>query len=133
LSENGQTVIFSTHVMQHAERLCDHILLITRGKKIFDGTIAEAKAQIPRRVLLESSDDVSPISSMNGVKSLQEEPGSATPSWQIEIAESLNPQEILRACFEQGISLNRFEFTEPSLHDVFVHLVGSENVEQASS
>jgi ABC-2 type transport system ATP-binding protein len=50
LSDNGQTVIFSTHIMEHAERLCDQILLIAGGRKIFDGTVTEAKSLIPRRV-----------------------------------------------------------------------------------
>lgn len=132
MAANGQTVIFSTHVMQHAERLCDHILLITRGEKIFDGTIAEARATIPRRILLETQDSTSSIESIPGVLSVQ--PFTAEESanhWQIEISEQLNPQEILRHCFEQKVSLNRFEFTEPSLHDVFVHLVGDEAKEHA--
>ena len=127
LAANGQTVIFSTHVMQHAERLCDHILLITRGKKIFDGTIAEARACIPRRVLLATDSGTDSIASIPGVLAVQaaaaEDSGG---QWQVEISEDLNPQEILRHCFEKQVSLSRFEFVEPSLHDVFVHLVGED-------
>ena len=129
LAANGQTVVFSTHVMQHAERLCDHILLITRGRKIFDGTLREARACIPRRVLLETSDATDSIGSLAGVLAVQpvnEE--TDAPQWQVEISESLNPQDILRHCFEARISLNRFEFVEPSLHDVFVHLVGDDSM-----
>jgi len=50
MARNGQTIVFSTHVMQHAERLCDQILLIARGKKIFDGRVnfASALADKPR-------------------------------------------------------------------------------------
>lgn len=127
LSDNGQTVVFSTHVMQHAERLCDHILLITRGQKIFDGTLAEARACIPRRVLLETADSVDSVGGLSGVTSITAVDGdSESTQWQVEIAESLNPQEILKHCFNAQISLSRFEFVEPSLHDVFVHLVGDE-------
>jgi len=131
LSANGQTVIFSTHVMQHAERLCDHILLIAKGRKIFDGTIAEAKATIPRRLFIETADDVSSLRNIDGVQELQQvDPIGAVvpvvPLWQLQLNEQLNPQLILKTCFEKGISLSRFEFTEPSLHDVFVHLVGDE-------
>ena len=131
MSANGQTVIFSTHVMQHAERLCDHILLIAKGRKIFDGTIAEAKATIPRRLFIETADDVSTLRNIDGVQELQQvDPISAVvpvvPLWQLQLNEQLNPQLILKTCFEKGISLSRFEFTEPSLHDVFVHLVGDE-------
>lgn len=136
MASNGQTVIFSTHVMQHAERLCDHILLIAKGRKIFDGTVAQAKATIPRRVVIESIDDVQRLSTIAGVADitkLDADGASATdaPQWQIHISEKLNPQDILRSCFELNISLSRFEFTEPSLHDVFVHLVGDEAREHA--
>src|SRR5215470_9977044 len=50
LARRGHTILFSTHVMQHAERLCDRIILIAKGRKIFDGTLAEAKRVFPRRV-----------------------------------------------------------------------------------
>ncbi len=136
MAKNGQTVIFSTHVMQHAERLCDHILLIAKGRKIFDGTVNEAKATIPRRVILESADDVSSLNSIVGVTEIVqteelEFSDSAKQQWQLQISEQLNPQDILRSCFERNISLSRFEFTEPSLHDVFVHLVGFDAKEHA--
>ena len=48
LASRGSTVIFSTHVMQHAERLCDQVVLIAGGRKVFDGTVAEACAAAPR-------------------------------------------------------------------------------------
>lgn len=130
LSDNGQTVIFSTHVMQHAERLCDHILLIAKGRKIFDGTIGEAKATIPRRVILETNDNFDALKNIDGVNDIEpfetEENEHSTRQWQVQIAEQVNPQTILKTCFEQNINLNRFEFTEPTLHDVFVHLVGDD-------
>jgi len=133
---NGQTVVFSTHVMQHAERLCDHILLIAKGRKIFDGTVSEAKATIPRRVMLETASDVSSLKSIAGVIDVTQienlDPSDTSlPQWQLRISEQLNPQDILRSCFEKQFSLNRFEFTEPSLHDVFVHLVGDDAKEHA--
>ncbi len=131
MAENGQTVIFSTHVMQHAERLCDHILLIAKGRKVFDGTIGEAKATIPRRVAIETADDIKELHAIAGVNEIvavdsDVSTNSAIKQWHLQISEKLNPQDILRTCFECGINLHRFEFTEPSLHDVFVHLVGDD-------
>src|SRR6266480_1454849 len=70
MAARNRTVLFSTHVMQHAERLCDRILLIAKGKMIFDGTIPEAKEIIPRRVRLETEDDVAPLRELPDVKSL---------------------------------------------------------------
>ena len=131
MAANGQTIIFSTHVMQHAERLCDHILLIARGRKIFDGTVEEAKATIPRRVLVETTDSVAGLNNVSGVNSIvPNDPDSVNGDggpgncWLVQIDEQADPQDILKQCFDRGIALNRFEFTEPSLHDVFVHLVG---------
>lgn len=125
MASNGQTVIFSTHVMQHAERLCDHILLITRGRKVFDGTVNEARATIPRRVLIETDDDVSTLEQAKLVESIEAVTVGATGNgqWQLHIAEHTDPQLILQTCFERGIKLRKFEFSEPTLHDVFVHLV----------
>jgi ABC-2 type transport system ATP-binding protein len=61
MAKRGRTVLFSTHVMQHAERLCDRILLLAKGRKIFDGTIGEAKETIPRRVRIETEDDIAAL------------------------------------------------------------------------
>ncbi|MDB6109226.1 MAG: putative transporter ATP-binding protein YhaQ, partial [Pedosphaera sp.] len=67
MAGRSRTVLFSTHVMQHAERLCDRILLIAKGRKLFDGTIAEAKRTIPRRVRIETADDVGLLRGLNEV------------------------------------------------------------------
>ena len=50
--------------------------------------------------------------------------------WEIHIDEGVNPQLILQRCFDNGISLTRFDYTQPSLHDVFVQLVGANATEQ---
>jgi ABC-2 type transport system ATP-binding protein len=132
LKNNGQTVIFSTHIMQHAERLCERLLLITQGSKVFDGTVDEARAIIPRRVILECLDDVSALAGLDGVLSVCELPVSSegriqgTRQWELYVKEQTNPQLILQHCFNNSISLSRFDFTQTSLHDVFVHLVGQE-------
>ncbi|PCH62970.1 MAG: ABC transporter ATP-binding protein, partial [SAR86 cluster bacterium] len=131
MSANGQTIIFSTHVMQHAERLCDHILLISKGEKIFDGTLAQAKATIPRRVLLNTSDNLEPLKALAGVTDISNaDPLIPDSRWIVQISEQANPQDLLKKCFDVGINLNRFEFSEPSLHDVFVQLVGEDAREQ---
>lgn len=123
LKERGQTVIFSTHVMEHAERLCDRIVLIARGRKVFDGTIGEAKRVVPRRVSIETSSDVAPLRAIHGVMEI-ERVGS-DGRWQLTLAEEASPDAILRACFHEGIELRSFDRSEPGLRDVFLKLVGS--------
>ena len=132
LSRRGKTVLFSTHVMQHAERICDRILLIARGRKLFDGTIAEAKATLPHRVRIETESDIQKLHELPAVLRVlpidkeghPREPGAAGPNYELHIRENADPQVILQACFEHGIRLLRLDHTEPSLHDVFVKLVG---------
>jgi ABC-2 type transport system ATP-binding protein len=128
LAQRGATVLFSTHVMQHAERLCDHLLLIVKGRKIFDGTVAGAKATIPRRVLISTDSSIDPLARLDGVveiKPLGESlTRSSTKDWEIRLREHTSAQAILERCFESGIVLRRFDHSEPTLHDVFVALVG---------
>lgn len=138
MADRNRTVIFSTHVMQHAERICDRILLMAQGRKVFDGTIAEAKRTLPRRVRIETGDpvgqleeldDVVDVAALNGDGGSGDEGRAAR--WELRIAEKADPQSILQECFERGIRLRSFELADPSLHEVFVHLVGS-GVKEAS-
>jgi ABC-2 type transport system ATP-binding protein len=53
IAARGATVLFSTHVMQHAERLCDKVVLMARGRKVFDGDVSTARCAAPRALVLE--------------------------------------------------------------------------------
>jgi ABC-2 type transport system ATP-binding protein len=133
MARRNRTVLFSTHVMQHAERLCNRILLIAKGRKIFDGTIAEAKETIPRRVRIETEDDISPLRALEEVVSASpvevgtgESARNGNGRWDLELREHADPQAVLQACFAKGIRLRNFNQTDPTLHDVFMRLVGPE-------
>ena len=67
LAANGATVLFSTHVMQHAERLCDKVVLLARGQKAFEGTVNEARATSPRFLELEGAIPVEAAAALPGV------------------------------------------------------------------
>lgn len=132
LAARGRTVIFSTHVMEHAERLCDRILLIANGSKVFDGTVPEARALMPRRITLETRDSIDSLRDMPMVGSItrDETITEGDPRWLLNLPDAAEAQDVLRHCFDHGISLSRFEYSSPSLHDVFVTLVGSSAGEQ---
>ncbi|MFS2316881.1 ABC transporter ATP-binding protein [Maricaulis sp. D1M11] len=127
----GRTVLFSTHVMEHAERLCDQIILINQGRKVFDGTVPEALAQVPRRVILEVADDTDLSNLLGGLgEVVREEIGdnegvSGVWRWRIDLKPGVDAQDVLKACVEANIKLARFEPVRAHLHDVFVHLVES--------
>lgn len=120
----GTTIVFSTHIMEHAERLCDRIVLIGRGKRLFDGTIAEAKRSIPRRVRIQTASDPMPLRAVHGVLDIVHLEGDGR--WDVVLSEGAQPDEVLRTCFRSGIELSSFERRDPGLRDVFLKLVGGE-------
>ncbi len=129
LAHRRHTVLFSTHVMQHAERLCDRILLLAKGRKIFDGTLEQAKQLLPRRVRIATGDPITPLQQLPEVVSVRPlEPlhGDGAGAWELELDEQADPQTVLRACFDQHIRLQGFNQSDPTLHEVFVRLVGQE-------
>lgn len=124
MSAAGSTVVFSTHVMQHAERLCDRLLLLAQGRKKFEGTLDEARAELPARLSVVAKDDPSRIA---GVESAEDR-GEAEKGWRrwdVRLTPGIAPGDILERCVAEHFPLRRFEQLHASLHDVFVHMVGS--------
>ena len=124
MAEAGSTVVFSTHIMQHAERLTDRIVLLARGRKVFEGTQEEARATLPGRLRLESQNDPSALPGVASAKRSETDQGWT--SWEISLAPGTSPGNLLQLCTAQGFALRAFESQRPSLHDVFIHLVGVE-------
>jgi ABC-2 type transport system ATP-binding protein len=121
LRARGRTVLLSTHVMQHAERLCDRVVIIAGGRSLFDGTLAEARATVPPKVRLKTSDSVEPLQDLGCIRELKPLGGGL---WELEMAAGSDPQAVLEACFTHQIRLSQFYATEATLHDVFVKRVG---------
>src|SRR5205814_1012161 len=123
LAARGATVLFSTHVMQHAERLCDQVVLIAEGRKVFDGTVNEARAAAPRTLVLEGLFDPGVLGDLPGLESMAAEPVDAGA---VRVTAALkrgaSAQEALRAAFARGLDIHRFELREPHLHDAFIVL-----------
>ena len=128
IAQRGRTIIFSTHVMEHAERLCDTIILMSGGQKIFDGSVAQALTQAPRRLVIQArGNSVEPLlSSMSSSLKL-----CAADTWDLVLKPDVTAQNILEVCIEKGIKLVRFEPEKASLHDAFVRLV-AQNEEDAT-
>jgi ABC-2 type transport system ATP-binding protein len=123
LNNDGTTIIFSTHIMSHAERICDRILLIASAKKVFDGTVQQAKDLLPPRVRVAgdfSAEQLCVLPSVNSCYLDEDELLS------VDIADGCSPQRLMSECFTAQLSLESFEFRQPDLHDVFLHLVGEE-------
>ncbi len=125
MAGRGSTVVFSTHVMQHAERLCDRLLLLARGRKVFEGTQDEARASLPARLTLVARTDPSGLPGVASASPL----GTAGDGWtrfQVGLQPGGDPGDLLQACTAQGFPLRGFDIHRPALHEVFIHLVGAD-------
>ena len=120
LAAGGATVLFSTHVMQHAERLCEKVVLMAKGAKVFEGTVAEARASAPRHLTLEGKLSPEAIQALPGVESVQQD----HKAFKARLSPGAQPQDTLKAAFGRGLDITRFESAEPSLHDAFIVLTG---------
>ncbi len=122
LRRRGRTVIFSTHQMEQAERLCDRILLIHRGRKLIDGTVDDIRSQFPsRRLAFAGEGDFSWLRTLPGVTDAHITVGAAD----VELADGVDTQPIVRTASER-CRLTRFEVIRPSLQEIFVKLVGGD-------
>jgi ABC-2 type transport system ATP-binding protein len=122
LKRAGKTILFSTHTMEHAERLCDRLVILARGRKRFDGTLEEAQRLLPRRAQIGADADLSFLASVVGVARV-DPPGEGQPRWVVELKEGADGKALLKACFEHGVAPDYFDLAPPSLHEVFVALV----------
>ena len=122
----GTTVVFSTHVMQHAERLCDRLLFLSRGRKVFEGDQDAARRRLPARLTVTAEVDPSGLPGVASVRPSREAAGAGWRDYAIELAPGADPGDLLEACTAQGFRLRAFEAHRPSLHEVFLHLAGGE-------
>ena len=123
-ADAGRTILFSTHVMEHAERLCDKILLIANGTKIFDGSVNEALGEVPRRIFLETVSEHDLIALLDAFGEVRrDDAGKDVRCWSIDLAPKADAQDVLKACVDADVKLTRFEPVRAHLHDAFVHLV----------
>lgn len=128
LAARGATVVFSTHVMQHAERLCDHVVLLARGKKVFDGTVAQARGHAPRALVLEGALDEAAVAALPGVGHITvETTEDGVRRLTAALPKGAAGQDALKAAFAAGLDVSRFELREPTLHDAFITLTGGES------
>jgi len=122
LRRRGRTVIFSTHVMEQAEQICDYIFLINKGRKVLDGTLAEVKSRGDQGLVVDYDGDGSVFRRLPGVRRIND----AGKTAEIFLEEGTNPQEILKQLVD-AVTVRRFDMREPSLHEVFIRAVGGEN------
>jgi ABC-2 type transport system ATP-binding protein len=120
LGSRGKTILFSTHNMEVAERICSRILVIDHGREVISGSLADIKTRYGKNTVAIEFDGTIDFGSLSGMlRNL-----SRFPRWvELELVEGVSPQALLKILVDQ-VSVRRFEVVAPSLHNIFVELVG---------
>ena len=119
LRQQGRTIIFSTHIMEQAERLCDAICVINGGRKVLEGAMAEIKGRYGRNtVALAFDGDGSFLNQHPLVRTMN----NYNTYVEVRLVDEADPQQLL-ASIVPRVRVRRFEVIEPSLHEIFIERV----------
>ncbi|MCA8949171.1 MAG: DUF4162 domain-containing protein, partial [Planctomycetes bacterium] len=118
MKRDGRTVIFSTHVMEQAEQLCDSVMMIHKGKLAFGGTIAAIKAGRDFGIQIHYDGDGRVLEDLPGVERVNDNGKSA----EIYLRHGEDPQAALRWLLDR-LTIRSFDYREPSLHEIFIRTV----------
>ncbi|HEV7398114.1 MAG TPA: ATP-binding cassette domain-containing protein [Pyrinomonadaceae bacterium] len=117
LKAGGKTIIFSTHQMEVAERICDDICLINRSRKVFEGSIREVKRSFGRNsVALRFEGDEGVINDPALVAKVERH----SDEMELLLAPGADSQTLLQRLIASGAVISKFEMIEPSLNDIFI-------------
>ncbi len=124
LKENNKTIIFSTHLMEQAEELCDEICLINHGRKVLGGPVREIKRGFGWRYIAIDGENYEPTLNNNPlVKEFTPNRDHA----EIILQDGADPQSLLRQLVADGARISRFEMVAPSLNEIFIESVKRAN------
>jgi len=127
LARGGTTIVFSTHQMDVAEKICDHVCIIARGSKVLDGGLSEVKrVHGGTHVAVAFEDGGDRAVGILGDRSLVAKADDYGPYAELALADGADPQDLLERLVRSGARLRRFERIEPSLHRIFLDKVGVE-------
>jgi ABC-2 type transport system ATP-binding protein len=134
IKKAGRTVIFSTHGMEQAEKICDAVCIIARGKKVLEGRLREIKraSAMEGLIALEFANEQAKTAARAVIddKALvaEERPPLAGDhaDCEVKLADKVDPQQLLAALVGAQVALRRFEIVTPTLHQIFVDKVGEE-------
>ncbi|WP_066548018.1 MULTISPECIES: ABC transporter ATP-binding protein [unclassified Sphingomonas] len=118
--DRGATVLFSTHVMAHAERLCDRLAIIAGGKRRFEGTVAEARGMLPMRAHYVPHRPSDAIAALLPADAEREGEG-----WRFTLPDEGIEAPLVRL-IDAGFGISGLSIERPGLHEAFVRIVGAE-------
>jgi ABC-2 type transport system ATP-binding protein len=118
-AEAGTTVIFSTHVIAHAERLCERVAIIAKGKVAFEGRVDEARDRLRPIVHLRTRADDGPWRAALPVAAQL-----VGGEWRFELPEG-GPEPLLKALLDGNAGIETLSIERPGLHDAFIAIAGA--------
>jgi ABC-2 type transport system ATP-binding protein len=113
----GATVLFSTHMIEDAERLCQRVCMIAGATKVLDGTVSEVKAASGRREVAIRYEGSGAFLDAPGLVERVSDHGRYV---EVRMADGADAQELLERAVAAGVRINRFELIEPSLREIFI-------------
>lgn len=119
LAKNGATVIFSTHRMEQVEEICNHIVLVNKGKKILDGTVKQVKQDFKENLFSVGADKIPPSDNNAPYELLKNTDNSSV----VRIKNNSMPNDVLQYLLQGGANIHSFNEILPSLNDIFIRLV----------
>ncbi len=122
--DRGATILFSTHVMAHAERLCDRLSIIARGKVLFEGTVNDARALLPMTAHYTPHHNVDGAGALLPTDAVRE-----NGSWRFTVPRE-GIEGLLVKLIDGGYGVSGLSIERPGLHDAFVKIVGAEALAQ---
>ena len=127
LAKAGHTVLFSTHIMEQAEKMCDWIVIIARGRTVVNGALSDVKREFGgRHVALTFTRNRDKAARILADRSLIEKIDDYGPSAEVELASTGDADRLLRTLVQEDVGLSRFEVVEPSLQSIFIAKVGAD-------
>jgi ABC-2 type transport system ATP-binding protein len=124
LAQNGSSVIFSTHRMEQVEEICDHIVLINKGQKILDGSLARVKQEFKENLFRITAQPLPEEVSQSLFELLSKKDHTLT----LRIKEGHSPNEVLRYFIDRQSNISGFMELLPSLNEIFIRLVEGTSV-----
>ena len=119
LAQNGTTIIFSTHRMEQVEEICDHIVLVNKGKKILDGTVSQVKNDFKEHIFKVGFDELPEKFMSHSFEVV----GSKDTFLNVKIKDGNKPVNVLEEFLNHKASIVSFNEVLPSLNDIFIRQV----------
>ncbi|WP_064091735.1 ABC transporter ATP-binding protein [Rossellomorea aquimaris] len=121
IKQNGTTIVFSSHRMEHVEELCESLCIMHKGRPVLHGGLKEIKRSFGKKnILIHADFDLRDLKEFDGVTKLKE----TTEGVLLQVESETAAEKVFHHVVQKGF-LRKFELEEPSLNDIFIEKVGT--------